>query len=101
MSLFISYAAAFLHRAYYCCDPNDMEKELLEYGLTYSFVLSCMGAAFFMATAVSAGCEITSMKKARRLAKKMRRPGLRHYGPEHQFIDPRTLMPYNPLLMGQ
>jgi hypothetical protein len=54
-----------------------------------------------MASAITAGSEITNMKKQRRLERKIKRTGLKHYEPLQMFVDPQTFVAYNnPLLMN-
>ncbi|KAK2142210.1 hypothetical protein LSH36_984g00051, partial [Paralvinella palmiformis] len=101
LSLFVTYGTSFLIRAYRCCNPAEVQREVLDYRLNYSFYLSVIGTVAFMSSAITAGCEITKMKKERRLARKTRRASLGHYEPEQMFVDPRTLMAYNsPLLFN-
>ncbi len=67
VGVFVLFCVEYLHYARYCCPA--LGHEVLEYSLSYCFILCCAGALFHFCSGASAMLEVVSIRRQRAIDK--------------------------------
>lgn len=79
----------FLYKSWWCCNPNEVARELIDYGLYYCFGISIAGAFSFAGSSIAASFEMAYLRREERY-RRLDMQGEEYEADYGQQFDPRT-----------